>query len=80
MSSSALAVTAQLVLLAWFVLFLLAAAMPLGLVAAVGVDLALTGRYLVPGTTVSVPPIALLALLLCFLGVPQQQHRPQEGS
>jgi hypothetical protein len=104
-AAASFAVTAQLVLLAWFVLFLvvaatseersgevalaklrgmtpratvafglaeplllLALAMPLGLLLAYLADLLLTSRFLAPGTTVSVEPVVLLALAVCFLG------------
>ena len=104
-AAAAFAVTAQLVLLAWFVLFLVVAAtsderageialaklrgmsrratlrfglaepvllvviaLPVGLLLAWMADTVLTRGYLVPGTSVSVTPTVLLALLVCFLG------------
>ncbi len=47
---------------------LLVFALPLGLMLAYLVDVLLTSRYLVPGTTVTLSPAVLAALLLCFLG------------
>ncbi len=104
-AAAAFAVTAQLVLLAWFVLFLVVAAtsderageialaklrgmsrratlgfglaepvilvvvaLPLGLLLAWLADTMLARGYLVPGTSVSVTPTVLLALVVCFFG------------
>lgn len=104
-AAASFAVTAQLVLLAWFVLFLVVAAtsderageialaklrgmsrratlafglaepvllvvvaLPLGLLLAWLADKALARSYLVPGTSVSVTPTVVLALVVCFIG------------
>ncbi len=104
-AAASFAVSVQLVLLAWFVLFLIVSAMsderageialaklrgmsrrstvtfglaepvlllllaaPIGLAIAYAVNVWLAGRYLAPGSQVTLTPVALGALAVCLLG------------